>query len=251
MHAYIINLDEAKDRWAFVEQTFAGTRFMLCRVSAVNGKALKPPITGYSERLYHWRHGRPTNLGAVGCYFSHIKAMEAFLATDDAHALIGEDDLILKPDFQEVLEAALGYARHWNILRVTGLGEGRGVKVAKLVGPYSLSVGLGRLKGTGAYIIDRAAARALVDGLLPMCLPIDHALDREWFYGLRAACIQPFPASQTEHAFKSSIQQGESRKLASWRRYLTTYPYQIWNETTRWLFRSVSCLRLKLASPAR
>jgi len=35
MNAYIINLDRAKDRWASVEQSFAGTKFDVCRVAAV------------------------------------------------------------------------------------------------------------------------------------------------------------------------------------------------------------------------
>ena len=45
------------------------------------------------------------------------------------------------------------------------------------------------------------AARALVAGLLPMRLPFDHAFDREWFFGLRAATVLPSPCSQIESDF--------------------------------------------------
>lgn len=247
MRAYIINLDRAEDRRTFSERAFAGTKFNLCRIAAVDGDILKVPVEGYSESLYRCFHGRPTNLRHVGCYLSHVKAMEAFLATNDEHALIAEDDLVLRPDFEAALEAALSYSRHWNILRLTGLSRGRPAKVARLCGDYSLCVSFGRLKGTGAYVLDRAAARAWLARLLPMRLPIDHALDREWFYGLRAVYILPFPAYQTESGFLSSIQMGHSIKLSALRRSVTTYPYQALNEVMRYLFRTLSYLRMRLA----
>jgi glycosyl transferase, family 25 len=159
--------------------------------------------------------------------------------------LIGEDDLVLRPAFDAVLEAALQYSRHWNILRLTGLSPGHPAKVARLVGSYSLCISLGRLKGAGAYVIDRAAATALLAGLLPMRLPYDHAFDREWLLGLRAAYISPFPASQTESDFLSSVQPGTYPKLSLTRRCLTTYPYQACNEITRWLFRALSYIRFR------
>ena len=47
----------------------------------------------------------------LACYLSHLKAMETFLATDEKHALIAEDDLVLRPDFDAAIEAAMQYAR--------------------------------------------------------------------------------------------------------------------------------------------
>ncbi len=246
MRAFIINLDSATDRWAFIEAAFAGSRLILCRVPAVDGKAFKLPHPQYSEKLYRWFHGRTPNVRELACYLSHLKAMEAFLATDEKHALIGEDDLVLRPDFDAAIVAAMRFARFWNILRVSGLSPGHPARLVRLIGQYSLAVSFGRLKGSGAYVIDRAAAEVLCAGLLPMRLPYDHALDREWFLGLRAAYITPFPASQSESDFLSSVQPGIYPKLSRTRRSLTTYPYQACNEITRWLFRTASYLRFKL-----
>ena len=247
MRAFIINLDSATDRWAFTEAAFAGSQFSLFRVPAIEGATFKLPHAQYAEGLYRWFHGRTPNLRELGCYLSHLKAVEAFLATDEKHGLIGEDDLVLRPDFDAAIEAALQYSSAWNILRVTGLGRGRPVRLARLFGDYSLCVSLGRLKGAGAYVIDRVAATALLAGLLPMRLPYDHAFDREWFLGLRAAYITPFPASQSESDFLSSVQPGIYPKLSPARRWLTTYPYQVCNEMARWLFRGSHYLRFKLA----
>ncbi len=248
MRAFVINLDSATDRWAFVENSFAGSQLIRCRVPAVDAKALRFPNENYAENLYHRFHGRTTNPRELACYLSHLKAMEAFLATDDPCGLIAEDDLVLRPEFDAVIEMALRHSRFWNILRLTGLGPGRAAKVVRLHAGYSLCVSLGRLKGAGAYLIDRTAAETFLARLLPMRLPFDHAVDREWFLGLRAAYISPFPASQTESAFLSSVQPGTYPKLARTRRCLTTYPYQAFNEVTRWTFRTSHYVRFRLAT---
>jgi glycosyl transferase family 25 len=242
LHAYIINLDSARDRWSYVAKFFGATNFTLTRVPGVDGYALDFPIPEYSERRYRWFHGRPTSPGHVGCYLSHVRAMEAFLATDEPYALIGEDDLSLGPDFEAIVEAALRSSDRWNILRLTGLSAGAPKPIARLHGDYSLCLNFGRLKGTGAYLLDRRAATALSVGLLPMWLPIDHALDREWFHGLRAASVFPFPASQLESGFRSSIHRGESLKLTVLGRWMGTYPFQAFNEVARFFARTWSYL---------
>ena len=133
MRAFIINLDSATDRWAFIEAAFAESQLVLCRVPAVEGAALKLPHAQYSDRLYRWFHGRTPNVRELGCYLSHLKAIEAFLATDEEHGLIGEDDLILRPDFDAAIEAALEYSSSWNILRVAGLSRGRPARLVRLL----------------------------------------------------------------------------------------------------------------------
>jgi glycosyl transferase, family 25 len=246
MRAFIINLDSATDRWAFIQASFAESQLVLCRVPAVDWKTLTLSDAQYSEKLYRWFHGRTPNVRELACYLSHLKAMNTFLATDEDHALIGEDDLVLRADFDIAIKAAMRYARSWNILRVTGLSRGHPMKLARLSDNYFLCLNLGRLKGAGAYVVDRVAATALLNRLLPMRLPYDHAFDREWFFGLRAAYISPFPASQIESPFLSSVQPGIYLRLSRVRRALATYPYQACNEIMRWLFRSAAYLRFKL-----
>ena len=179
MRAYILNLESAQDRWAALSGAFERIGFPVTRVPGVEGAKLELPIPEYAEGRYRWFHGRPTNVREVGCYLSHVAACRAFLETPDEHGLICEDDLVLGPDFPKVLEAALRHRASWNILRLTGLSTGHAVPVHALGGGYALCVNFGRLKGAGAYVVNRAAARAFVAHLLPMWLPWDHAFDRE------------------------------------------------------------------------
>ncbi len=243
---YLINLDAATDRRAHMEKAFAEAGIPLERVPAIDGKTLTLPHPGYAQELYHRYHGRTTKPGEIGCYLSHLKAMEAFLASGDSHGLICEDDLVLQPQFERVLAAAMRTAGSWNVLRLSGLSPGQPARVAELAAGAFLCVNFGRLKGAGAYIVDRRAAEAMVTGLRPMWLPWDHAIDREWPFGLRACSVYPFPVSQTENLFRSSIQGGEASKLAAALRWVTTYPYQAVNEATRWCLRGWHYLRLKV-----
>ncbi len=248
MKAYVINLDSAKDRWAFIEESFARTRIGVVRVPAVDGGTLQLPHPDFDQRRFDLLHGRSTNVRELGCYFSHVRAMHAFLDSGDSHGLIFEDDVALLPGFEEVLESALRFASRWNLLRLSGLGEGVPLRVAPLCGGHHLCISLGRVKGAGAYAVDRKAAEILARSLLPMWLPYDHAFDREWHFGLRAACVIPFPCSQTGRKFRTSIQTVRSEKKSRFIRWLATYPYQTVNEFSRWIFRGWSFLSARLGA---
>jgi glycosyl transferase, family 25 len=248
MIAYIINLDRATERWEAVQNSLKGTSIQVERVPAVDGATLGVKHPDYSERSYRFRNGRATNPMEVGCYLSHVKAIKAFLQSGEKYGMICEDDIVAVPNLDQVLEQALEMRSAWNVLRLTGLTEGRPIRIGRLGDGHSLYRSLGRLKGAGAYVLDRKAAMIFSKCLLPMRLPYDHAIDREWFYGLRAAYILPFPISQTEGNFPSQIQKQSKPKFSSVRRSFSTYPYQVYNEISRWIFRYVTSVDWKSAS---
>jgi glycosyl transferase, family 25 len=245
MNAYVINLDRATARWEHIRCVFEDTPFRVERVAAVDGASIRLPIPEFDERRFRRCHGRGTNVFEVACYLSHLKAMRQFLGTGDSHALICEDDLHPGDQLGELLESLMVTAAHWNVARLSGLAEGTPFPVAPLGGGYVLNVQLGRLKGCGAYLVDRKSARAFVGGLLPMWLPWDHAADREWVFGLRAVSVSPFPFSQNEQVFASAIQGNAQKKLPSAQRWQTTYPYQTKNEIARWCHRGISLVALR------
>jgi len=247
--AFVINLDSAKDRWTHIEASFAKTQFQLQRVPAVDGNLISLPAKDYAESCFRRFHGRGTNPYEVACYWSHVKAIQAFLETGDEYGLICEDDIVLGPELDAVVAEAVRLGRYWNVLRLTGLSNGKAVKLKNLHENYFLSIHAGRLKGAGAYIVDRQAAEAYAKRLLPMWLPFDHAVDREWFFGLSAASITPFPISQTDGKFRTSIQRHSAAKLTRWQRWASIYPYQAFNEITRWAFRAghIASLSVRLS----
>lgn len=242
---YIINLDRAPERWEHMSQTFTEAEIPIVRVPAIDGNQLTFPCVDFDEKKFRRFHGRGVNIFEVACYLSHLKAMKLFLESDDEFAMICEDDLFLKTGCKDVIEQALSASSLWNILRMTGLREGKSYRVQQLTPHCFLMLHLSRLKGAGAYLIDRKAASVFVKELIPMWLPWDHAVDREWVFGLRALAVAPFPISQTDEKFESAIQKMSQPKLSSLRRCLTTYPYQALNELSRWAARGFYFLWLK------
>jgi glycosyl transferase family 25 len=236
MHAYIINMDSATERWRFVSAHFAATGIPFTRISGVNGRQLTLPIPEYDETAYRRRHGQRTNLGAVGCFLSHLKSLRAFLDSEHEVAIIGEDDAKPVANLRDIVEKALRHRDSWDILRLCGFHNPHPASYARLDDQYQLCVCFTRLCGTGAYAVTRRAAETLLAELTPMYLPIDHALDREWAYGLRAAAVVPLPISQEEHGFGSQIHA--NLKLPWLRRYLTVFPWRAWNESSRLVHRS-------------
>jgi len=244
--AYVINLESAVKRWRHVQKIFADAEIAFSRVPAIDGKTLTLEPSIYSERGYRFLHGRETNPSEVGCYLSHLRAWQSFLETGAEIGLICEDDISFGPELVTVISNVLALPRFWNLLRLSGLSQAAPLKVRQLDSRQWLCINLGRIKGSGGYLIDRKAAQTLASRLLPMKLPFDHALDREWWHRLTAASIIPYPINQIQKRFGSSIQTYAEPKFPRYRRWLTTYPYQACNETMRLLFRSALFIAVKL-----
>ena len=69
--------------WFQQKKTFdkAGINFNL--EEAVDGEDLSLPHKNYSEIKYNLLHGKKTNLGELGCYFSHLNVLKKFLNTTE------------------------------------------------------------------------------------------------------------------------------------------------------------------------
>jgi len=169
------------------------------RVEAIHGDDLMLPIDEYDERKFNILTGKVTNRRMVGCYLSHIKALQAFLETDHPFALILEDDAILPKQTNELLAAILEQEENWDMVRLSSEREGRYLPFASLPHGFELAYNTRVLKNTAAYLVNRHAAQCCVDRMLPMSLPYDIALDREWDFGFRTACVIPFPVKLKEN----------------------------------------------------
>lgn len=247
MKAFLINLPEALDRREYASKMLIQAGFEVNLVEAIWGKNLVYPNAEYHSFLYQLMHGKKDNYGEVGCYFSHIKALKEFLETKDEYAFICEDDISVDPKINQILERALQETQKWDILRISGLRSGTPVKVITLNQEFALYVNLTRQTGSGAYVVNRKAAQKLIQALLPMKLPFDHAFDREWLWGLKTLMIYPLLANQ-RNGFESQIKARKHYKLPPYIRYLTVFPYRSFNEISRVFYRGFQVLKYKLSS---
>lgn len=239
-HTFFINLAGAKQRREHMERQLSGLGLPYTRIDAVLGRNLKEPIEGFDEKRFQILTGKRRSPGEIGCYFSHINALNAFLETNRPYALILEDDVTIPSELPRLLKEAVKHAEAWDLLRLTSSREGEFLKIASLENEYSLSYNLKVLKNTGAYFINRHAAEACVTKMLPMCLPYDVALDREWDYGFKTACISPFPVKLDD--FEGQI--GKALRVKFYRA-TTFHLFHILTHFQRKLFRKAYFDRLR------
>lgn len=193
IQAYVINLGDATARMAHMQAELARIGLDFTRIEGVLGDRLPEPVAGFDERKYNILTGKQRNKREIGCYFSHLEALRGFLAGDAAFALVLEDDVHLPDELPALLASAIQHGTHWDLLRLTSSRQGTFLQIARLDEQHDLAYNTKVLKNTGAYLINRNAAERCLRQMVPMRLPYDVALDREWDYGFKTACIVPFP----------------------------------------------------------
>lgn len=243
MAVLLINLDRAETRRALMADRLAAAGLPWRRLPAVDGRALSFPIPEFSPASYALLHGRRTVPAEIGCYLSHVDACRVFLDGGADLALILEDDVSFLPGFIDTLDRA-ALAGDWDLLRLTTVNRGRKYAYHDLGNDHALAIALTREKGAGAYVVNRAAA-GWIASLLPMRLAYDIAFDLEFFAGLRAAYVDPLPASQRSDQPTQIQADINSYKLPVWR-YLTVLPFRAVLETARLVMRGARLLRLRL-----
>jgi glycosyl transferase, family 25 len=190
---YVINLDRDVERMASLAGSLRGLNLTYIRVSAVLGKEVPNWEQLVDAKLYGARNRLPMpRPGEVGCYLSHLKAMEEFLRTDAPWCVILEDDVEVLPACVPVL-AALGEKDDWDLAKLFCFHSGMPVRKRALTPTHQLVVHLTRTTSSAAYAVNRRAAETMLKSMRPITEQVDHALDRPWETGLRVRGVRPLP----------------------------------------------------------
>ena len=216
---YVINLDRDVERMASLAGSLRGLNLTYVRVSAVLGKEVPDWEKLVDVKLYGARNRLPMpRPGEVGCYLSHLKAMEEFLRTDAPWCVILEDDVEVRPECVEVL-AALGQKDDWDLVKLFCFHAGLPVRKRALTPTHHLVVHLTRTTSSAAYAVNRRAAETLLKSMRPITEQVDHALERPWETGLRVRGVRPLPVALAPVAATTTIGYDDrSRRRLSLRR---------------------------------
>lgn len=202
MQIFVINLDSAADRLAYMSEQL-GSDFE--RIRAVNGAAVPDRLAA--------NFGRKTLLpGEIGCYASHMLAAETFLALKLHYAVILEDDVELAGDFLASVESAIGnISGNWDILCLSGAKQHPHNALEQLGTGRSLVRYLHFPKTTAAYAISQSGCRKLLR-TRPRCRPIDVDIRYGWEMGIEGFGVYPPPARQSGK-FSSSIVKSRRQRF--------------------------------------
>lgn len=221
---FVINLDRDVERMASIDGSLKSLGLNYVRVPAVLGKDVPGWEQLVDANLYGARNRNVMpRAGEVGCYLSHLKAMEEFLRTDAPWCVILEDDVEVRPECVEVL-AALGQKDDWDLLKLFCFHSGLPVRKRALTPTHHLVVHLTRTTSSAAYAVNRRAAETLLKSMRPISEQVDHALDRPWETGLRVRGVRPLPVVLAPVAATTTIgYDGRHATRLPWKRSLRLF----------------------------
>lgn len=197
MKTYLINLESASERLAASIQELQKIELPVFRVDAVAASNLQSDS---------FQVGNPR---VAACWFSHVKALEIFLATQEDFGLIVEDDISIKnvEYFNKILLAAkeanlevvqIGFIKpglvpifevffqkmEYKLLRFISAVALRNIwlprrlrkieRLGKLSGaPFRFLIPNEFVAGTHCYLVNRVGAKKLISVNKPVILPSD------------------------------------------------------------------------------
>lgn len=230
----VINLDRSPHRLARIARELEDISWPWERLPAAEGKNL-PLDDGnlVDVAAFKRKHGKMPLPGEVGCYLSHVWAMQRFLQTDREYLLILEDDLRIGPDMPRVVQALLDCESAWDVVMLSGIHPGPPLVVRRLGSGYALSVPLVRYAGSSCYLLSRYAAQVYLRDLLPMSLPYDHEYDRAWARGLKTRVVRPAPCVHSFEDASDLHPAGVVRQNFHWTRRLGAYGWRLRSDLHR------------------
>jgi glycosyl transferase family 25 len=232
-HAYLINLDQSKDRLAEITPKLQSLGMDYTRIPGVYGRGMsieeKDSLVNRSKylRLMHGNIGD----GTIGCYLSHIKVWESFLESNYSYAVVFEDDADFVPnDLKNVVDALIKHKDSWDVVTFDYIHYGHPMKILALHddASHSLVRFRTRVGNTGCYLINRKAAIRLLRKSLPIVMPVDHYFVRAWEFGLRFAGVNPKVVHQAP-SVSVRKQMDTQETVATWCRISSTI-YQAFSQ---------------------
>jgi glycosyl transferase family 25 len=126
--------------------------------------------------------GRELTKGEMGCALSHIEIYNRMINQNIKEAIILEDDITIKRNFQEVINMINVFPKDWEIMLLgynSEIKEDEKILTSywsrKIINNKFASVRLINLAyGTYGYIINNKGAQKLLQSLTKIIMPIDH-----------------------------------------------------------------------------
>ena len=238
LQTWVINLDRAPERLARVAAQLQRVGLPFEQLPAVDARRLSPEQqAALDEATFRRRHGMTPLPGELGCYLSHVEAMQRMLRSGAEFGLVLEDDVLITERLPAALQGLMAHADRWDMVKLSAVHSGTPQRILEVAPGQWLAVMLSRCTGSSAYLINRRAAQAYASGLLPMQLPYDHVFDQGWRFGLKVRLLTPTPCIHDEDTASTiaAPAQGPSRKF-HWTRRLPTHAWRLGNEWRRLVY---------------
>lgn len=230
MKAYIINLDNARDRRESMESQVQNSGLIYEFIPAVDGRSI--PVSLLS--IIRQEHSYSVTPGEIGCSLSHLMVYKALVSTDDDCALVLEDDISLPDDISKFVNEIektipknspcvylLSHVNHYNGKSIFNLSNGHSVHRV-----YNAAF-------SHAYIINKSAARILLNQLFPIwCVADQWQTFSEFGFIQLFGVIPEYVSTNMEYESATTIGNRNDRKTqeekeSAWKAIYSNRPLKV------------------------
>lgn len=204
MKIFVINLESAERRRRHIVRLLDKYRLDYELVKAVDGRILsKEELEKFCDMAEVRRRPEKLTPGAIGCSLSHLAVYQKMSAENLDAALVLEDDVVVPPNLDEILELVRKQIRpnevillhYFQLLHSPVLSRHASTPLSErcdLMYPFEIP------RSAAAYVVTPGAARALSEARLPIKVEAD---DWMHFYETGAVssirCAYPPPIRTT------------------------------------------------------
>lgn len=179
---FLINLDGSDTRLANATAALHAAGLAFTRIPAFDGRGKAPEdLPLYDAQATQRAFGRKMVGGEVGCFLSHRRAAEAFLASGAEFGLVLEDDLTVPEDAAGTLKALLaaldagGAVKPWHVINLGRNARRVLTPLAAIPPRYRLIRAHYHPMTTTAILWNRAGAQAFIAGTGKLIdMPVDN-----------------------------------------------------------------------------
>lgn len=127
----------------------------------------------------------------VGCYLSHFRTIKKAYNAGLKRICIIEDDVLIEPDFSEVLDSLEALPEEFEHIRLMGLKRHRRKIICQLDKRHQLTRPVKGLCGTQGYVLNRSGMEKVLQQGCVISEPIDKFYDHFWDIDLKSYCVEP------------------------------------------------------------
>lgn len=184
---FVINLYDSTDRLSAIKKQFARASLAFQRLSAVDMRGKSPfDYDGYDGNGALRYMGRQLSGGEIGCYLSHLRAVEKFLNSTATFGIVLEDDMTFSENLKAELDSILNLLSQkdidWDLVNI---GPNK-MKLYSIVGELPAINSAHNLchahyfpMMTGGLVWSRRGAQAFLSDHRTIRMPVDNYM-RHW-----------------------------------------------------------------------
>ena len=199
VQVYYINLDKAEERRVKIVPLLEKLNIPFERITAVYGRDLSREEKDklVNRTIFKILMKKDVVDGEIGCYLSHIRTWKTFLQSKHSYALIIEDDASFNPnELKEVVDALIANKDKWDYVNLDPSRTGKGRNIQNIYNKFNLVAPTQRVWLTTCQLINRKAAKCLLQHALPIRMPVDHYIYRTWEHGYKYRIVSPHVTKQ-------------------------------------------------------